>query len=152
MKLTVELVPKTVWYRNVRSNVSRQQWDKIRKRCYKLAKYKCEVCGSVGPKHPVECHEIWHYDDKNYIQTLTGLIALCPNCHKAKHPGLAKINGETELVINQLMTVNDMTRKEVIKYMSEAFQVYRDRSRYEWSTDLSYLLNYTDDMDMDGLI
>ena len=58
MKLTIELVPKTSWYSNVRSNVSRSQWDKLRKKCYLNADYKCEVCGDTGIKQgfkwPVE--------------------------------------------------------------------------------------------------
>ena len=29
MKLTIELVPSTAWYSNVRSNVSKEEWDKI---------------------------------------------------------------------------------------------------------------------------
>ena len=27
MKLTIELVPQTAWYSNVRSNVSKAEWD-----------------------------------------------------------------------------------------------------------------------------
>jgi len=82
MKLTIELVPSTAWYSNVRSNVSKEVWDIIRKKSYAKANYKCEVCGDVGTNqgvgHKVECHEIWHYDDDSHTQTLTGLISLCP--------------------------------------------------------------------------
>ena len=60
IKLTIELVPKTAWYKNVRSEVSKDRWDELRKECYRNANYKCEVCGGTGPKWPVECHEIWH--------------------------------------------------------------------------------------------
>ena len=70
MKLTIELVPSTAWYSNVRSNVTSSQWDVLRKECYKNAGYKCEVCGGKGPKHPVECHEIWEYNDESFTQTL----------------------------------------------------------------------------------
>ena len=59
MKLTIELVPQTAWYSNVRSNVTKSEWDVLRKACYKAAGYKCEVCSGKGPKHPVECHEMW---------------------------------------------------------------------------------------------
>ena len=65
-KLTIELVPKTSWFTNLRSLVSKEQWDKIRNKVYWKAGYKCEICGSKGPKWPVECHEIWHYDLVNY--------------------------------------------------------------------------------------
>jgi hypothetical protein len=50
MKLTIELVPKTSWYSNVRSNVSKDEWDKIKKKCYIKANYKCEICNGIGDK------------------------------------------------------------------------------------------------------
>ena len=88
--LTIELVPSTCWFSNVRDHVSKSIWDKLRKATYRQSNYRCEICGDRGSKHPVECHEIWHYDDDKYIQTLTGLTALCPDCHRVKHIGLAQ--------------------------------------------------------------
>jgi len=55
----------------------------------KKAENLCETCGGCGPQYPVECHEIWNYDDTRLIQKLDGLIALCPDCHEVKHIGLA---------------------------------------------------------------
>ncbi len=36
MKLTIELVPKTAWYSNVRSNVTASKWDKRSKYNWEL--------------------------------------------------------------------------------------------------------------------
>lgn len=141
IKLTIELVPKTAWYKNVRSEVSKDRWDKLRKECYRNANYKCEVCGGTGPKWPVECHEIWHYDDVNKKQTLTGLIALCPDCHTVKHPGLAEIQGRFNVVIEQLMSVNDIEYWEATSYVEQAFDVWRERSEHQWELDITYLEN-----------
>ena len=62
-KLLIELIPKTCHYSNVRTTVSKQEWDKIRFISYAVADNKCEICGDVGTnqgyKHNVECHEIW---------------------------------------------------------------------------------------------
>ena len=77
-KLTIELVPSTSWFNNVRSQVSAQEWDIIRHIVYAKANNICEICGGKGNKHAVECHEIWEYDDKEHIQKLIGMIALCP--------------------------------------------------------------------------
>lgn len=142
MKLTIELVPKTAWYSNVRSLVSKEQWDVIRKRCYLQANYKCEICFGKGPAHPVECHEIWEYDDVNHIQTLTGLIALCPKCHQVKHAGLASINNKTDEVIRQLMIVNSMTKQEAMDYHANAFELWHNRSKNEWKCNTDYLTTY----------
>jgi hypothetical protein len=143
-KLTIELVPKTAWYTNVRSNVSKAEWDVIRRKSYKLANYKCEVCNDVGPNHPVECHEIWDYNDETKTQTLTGLIALCPNCHKVKHPGLAEMRGEQNIVLEQLQKVNGMSIDEALMFLADAFEVWRERSQHEWKLDISYLEEYLD--------
>lgn len=139
MKLTIELVPKTAWYSNVRSNVTTAEWDVIRKECYKKAGYKCEVCSGKGPKHPVECHEIWEYNDESLKQTLLGLIALCPDCHSTKHVGLAQIQGRFEVVLNQLMTVNEITKEEAEKYVNECFDVWEKRSQNDWELDITFL-------------
>lgn len=48
MKLTIELVPTTCWYSNVRSNVSKAEWDIIRKESYSNANNCCEICKSTG--------------------------------------------------------------------------------------------------------
>lgn len=139
MKLEVELVPKTAWYSNVRSKVDRNTWDQIRRKCYRKANFICEICGGKGDQWPVECHERWHYDDENKKQTLEGLIALCPNCHKTKHAGRSIALGDREVVLEQLMKVNDMTKSEAIEYIDEVFTVWRERSQHQWELDITYL-------------
>lgn len=135
--LTVELVPASNWEHNVRSEM-KENWISIRRSVYKEAGYKCEVCGGVGGKHPVECHEIWSYDDEHHIQKLEGLIALCPACHKAKHWGYALLNGLEKVVREQIKTVNGWKDQDVDKYINEAFALFEIRSRFDWTLDLSY--------------
>lgn len=143
MILTSELVPKTAWYSNVRSNVSKTQWDIIRKKSYKQYNNVCGVCGDNGKNqgfnHAVECHEIFEYDDINHIQKLTQLISLCCHCHFVKHPGLAKINGNEKIVISQLMKVNSITENEAALYIENVFNIWTERSKYEWKLDITYL-------------
>lgn len=139
LKLTIELVPKSSWYDNVRSHVSKEVWDKLRNEVYFQASYKCEICGGKGHKWPVECHEVWEYDDVNHIQKLVRLIALCPNCHMVKHPGLAKIKGNSDLVLLQLSKVNEMTKEEALEYVNKAFAIWQERSKHQWTVDISFL-------------
>jgi hypothetical protein len=145
-KLTIELVPKSSWYSNVRSNVSKAEWDRLRHKSYEQAGHICEICGDVGTnqgyRHKLECHEIWDYDDQALTQTLTGLVSLCPNCHTAKHPGLATINGKLGIVVEQLMNVNDMTAKDAEEYLNEAFDIWRKRNKNNYTLDISFLDNY----------
>ncbi len=142
MKLTIELVPSTAWYSNVRSNVTTTEWDVLRKECYKKAGYKCEVCAGKGPNHPVECHEIWEYDDDACTQTLEGLIALCPDCHSTKHFGFARVSGKEKEAKLHLMKVNDLTEEQADKYIEEVFMIWEQRSKYDWTLDISFLNKY----------
>jgi 5-methylcytosine-specific restriction endonuclease McrA len=144
-KLLSEIVPSTSWYNNVRSNVSKKEWDYLRKKSYESAGHKCEICGDTGKNqgfnHNVECHEIWEYDDSTHTQKLTGLISLCPYCHKVKHPGLAGLNGETDIVLNQLMKVNEITEPKAKELLAIAWDKYFERSLHDWKLDISYLEN-----------
>lgn len=145
-KLTIELVPQSCWYSNVRSNVTKQEWDFIRRKCYAKAEHKCEVCGDTGKNqgiaHAVECHEIWQYLSATKTQKLVGMVALCPRCHKVKHPGLAQIRGETEIVVKQLMKVNSMSRMDALAYIEDAFREWRQRNESKWTLDISMLNDY----------
>ena len=138
-KLTIELVPQTAWFSNVRSMVSKEDWDILRKEAYKKANYKCELCGGVGSKHPVECHEIWEYDDQNHTQKLLGLIALCPSCHEVKHMGLASVRGRQDIATQHLAKVNNWSKNQVNQYVDEQFNKWQKRSGYEWEIDLKWL-------------
>lgn len=142
MKLTIELVPTTSWYNNVRSNVSKEKWNIIRTKSYKKANYKCEICNGKGDDHPVECHEIWDYNDEKNIQKLIGFISLCPNCHKTKHIGLSMLYKQEDIAIEQLMKVNNMTEEEALEYIDKSFEIWHERSNKKWKIEISYIDKY----------
>lgn len=137
-KLTIELVPKTAWFKNLRSELSKEQWDRLRKDCYRQANYICECCGGKGDKWPVECHEVWKYDDKNKLQTLIRLISLCPSCHEVKHIGLASIKGRKEIATKHLSKINGWGLTQTENYINAAFSLWQQRSKYKWSMDISW--------------
>ena len=140
-KLTIELVPQTAWFSNIRSMVTKENWDILRRATYKNANYRCEVCGGIGSEHPVECHEIWQYDDNNHIQKLMGLTALCPSCHEVKHIGLASVRGRQDIAKKHLVKVNSWSKEQVDKYVDEQFEKWQQRSKHEWKIDLKWLEN-----------
>jgi hypothetical protein len=141
MKLTIELVPKTCWFSNVRSQVTKADWEILKKETSKNAKRKCEICAGRGPKWPVECHEVWSYDDKKKIQKLERLIALCPSCHEVKHIGFAGTRGRSYIATEHLANVNDISVDDATDYVHGAFVLWRDRSQYNWELDISWLDN-----------
>lgn len=140
-RLSVELVPSTCWASNVRTNISAEEWDRIRKSVAKKAGHRCEICQGIGPKWPVECHEIWHYNDKKLVQTLNGLIALCPSCHEVKHIGLATLKGRGKEAERHLAKVNGWSAPQAADYIKKQIAVWTERSEKQWSLDMSWLEN-----------
>ena len=141
-RLTIELVPSTSWYHNVRGLVDEPVWDRIRRKVYRQAGYRCELCGGRGPAHPVECHEVWRYDDQTRTQTLVGMIGLCPACHQVKHFGFANVRGRGADARKHLMRVNGWTPEQADTYIEQAFQVWEQRSQGPWTLDLQGLRPY----------
>ena len=139
-KLTVELIPKSSFYVNLRSVLSVDDWDLLRRDTYQKAGYLCDVCGSQGKKWPVECHEIWKYTENNY-QILSGLIALCPSCHEVKHIGLAGVRGRTHIAKAHLMNVNNWSNKQADKHINEAWRLWGIRSKQTWVLEQTWVYN-----------
>lgn len=142
MRLTIELVPSSSWLNNVRAILTSTQWDAIKKQVYSQAWYTCQICGGTGDKHPVECHEIWKYNDKKLIQKLVGMIALCPNCHMVKHIGLAQLNGKLDFALKHFIKVNKISKKSAISYLQKSFKKWNERSTKKWKLDISILETY----------
>lgn len=134
----VELVPRTCFYTNVRSNVTKGEWDVLRRAAYKRAGYTCKGCNVNGR---LEAHEIFSYNDANKLQKLEDIIALCHLCHMAHHLGFAKIKGEITAVREHLRTINGWSQKEMETYENHVFSVWRERSEHDWRLDLSWLDN-----------
>ena len=138
-KLTIELVPRTCWFSNVRTEVAISEWKQIQYQVFSAANRKCEICGGVGSKHPVECHEVWEYDDDKKTQTLIRCIALCPKCHEVKHIGLASKRGRLTQAIRHLAKVNGWSMADAEVYTDHAFEIWSQRSNFDWKLDISCL-------------
>jgi len=142
-KLTIELVPSSCFYSNVRSVLPTKIWDKLRKESYAKAKFKCEICkGSgldQGYRHALECHEIWDYQS-NGTQMLKGLISLCPKCHQAKHIGRTIAIGKGKEIYKHIATVNKWDSKMVEAYVGSCFQDHKERSKIKWDLNIKILV------------
>ena len=134
--LTVELVPASSWYNNVRSKVSTKEWDVIRKSVYKKAGNKCEICNSPGR---LECHEIWDYNDETNVQTLINMEALCNSCHLVRHIGRASITGKLDKAIKHLCKINNWSKSDAELYVESVFETWARRSKKEWVVDIEML-------------
>lgn len=139
MKLEIDLVPATSWYKNLRDLLPRSVWDRTRVKAYADSGYRCAICGA---KAKLNCHEIWEYDDEKHIQKLKGFIALCHLCHDVKHFGRTQIVAQQrrdyeyiEQVILHFAKVNNCNRDEFTKHQKKAFEQWREWSLQEWQID-----------------
>lgn len=48
------MVPQSLWGKNLRAVLRKQDWDVVRKTAYQQAGHRCCVCGGRGPRWPVE--------------------------------------------------------------------------------------------------
>jgi len=137
MKLEIELVPSTSWYNSLRKHIKQKDWNIIRKQTNEKYGFKCGICGSEGR---LNCHEIWKYDDKNNIQKLSGFISLCNMCHFVKHIGFANVlscQGKLDIkkIVEHFTKINKCTVSEFEKYQEKCFEIWKQRSKYEWTID-----------------
>ena len=140
VELFVDLVPRSAWFSNLRSELTVAEWAACKTMIFRRAHYVCEACGGRGPEHPVECHERWEYDDRTGIQRLVGLVAFCPSCHEATHYGSARIKGRSREAKAHLMAVNQWSSEIAADHIENAFQDWLRRSEREWALDATWLL------------
>jgi hypothetical protein len=137
LKLTIELVPGTSWYKSLNKLLPRSEWDRVRRRAYAQYGHRCGICGAEGR---LNCHELWEYNDATHVQRLSGFIALCDLCHFVKHLGFAGILAaegklDIESIVRHFMNVNQCDREAYEKHREQAFRQWAARSRHKWSID-----------------
>lgn len=77
-------IPKPLHGKNCqpRTIVGKTNWDKMRRRCYFNAKYKCEICGYESTKPAdIHAHEVFSIDYESGESKFERLICLCKKCH-----------------------------------------------------------------------
>lgn len=139
-KLNFELIPDSCWYSNLRTLLSKRQWDFLREEAKEKSGYKCSICGRKGL---LEAHERWSYDLDNGVQKLTDIIAVCKDCHSVIHIGRTQLVGDEERAENHFMKVNNATYAEYRKALKEANEYHKKLNQVpEWKLDLTYLQKY----------
>lgn len=139
------LVPESMWGVNLRSLLSKEDWNKLRHQCYRASSHRCQVCGVRGD--PPHCNEQWEFrynpphDPEAYIGTqyLARLACLCKPCHMVKHLGFAKISNQLEKTIEHMAQINEWSPEEARYAADKAFDDWDIRNKYQWKLDLSLL-------------
>ncbi|MBO7345696.1 MAG: HNH endonuclease [Clostridia bacterium] len=140
-KLNFELVPDSCWYSNLRSLLSKKQWDFLRAEAMERAGGKCVVCGKQTNR--LDAHERWSYDIENGVQKLEDIIAVCKDCHSVIHIGYTQLKGNEERAEKHFMKVNGCSYAEYRKALGIANELHQQRNSVpEWKLDLTYLKRY----------
>jgi hypothetical protein len=140
--LFVDLVPHSCWSNNVRSCVTEQDWERLRRPVFRRAGHRCEACGANedrATRRWLEAHERWHYDEQTGVQSLRRLIALCSPCHLVTHFGYANVTGRTDEAFAHLCAVTAMTHIQAWAHIRAAEDLWIERSARVWELDLSIL-------------
>lgn len=140
-KLNFELVPDGCWYSNLRSLLSKNQWDFLKKDARARANGKCMICGKKTTL--LEAHERWSYDIESATQKLENIIAVCNDCHSVIHIGRTQLLGNEQRAEKHFMEVNNCSYVEYRKALGEANDLHRKRNLVsEWKLDLTYLKRF----------
>ena len=142
--LTVDLVPQSAWYDNLRALLQPAEWDVVRGVTYRGANYRCQICGGRGEKWPVEAHERWAFDDAAGVQSLRAIEALCPACHEVTHFGLAELRGRRDAAFAHLMRVNGWSKDQALSHINDVFAIWRRRSARRWSLDARLVYTFAE--------
>ena len=143
-KLNFELIPDGCWYYNLRSVLTKEQWDFIKKDAKERSGGKCAACGRKTAS--LDAHEQWEYDEKNGVQKLKNVIAVCKDCHAAIHINRTWLKGDPERAENHYMKVNGCSYTEMRADMGKANETQKRLNLVsEWKLDLSWLKRYIKD-------
>lgn len=140
-KLEFELVPDCCWYSNLRTLLSKKQWDFLRADAKERAGGKCMICGKKVNR--LEAHEQWEYDEENCVQKLKDIVAVCHDCHSVIHIGRTSLLGDIERAEKHYMKVNNVSYAEYRKDLGKANEDHQRRNKVaEWKLDLTYLQRF----------
>ena len=140
-KLNFELVPDSCWYSNLRTLLSKKQWDFIRKDAIARSNGVCAICGAKVKR--LEGHEQWEYDEKNGIQKLVNVIAVCHDCHSVIHIGRTQLVGDIERAEKHFQKVNNCSYADYRKALGQANEDHQRRNQVsQWNLDLTWLQRF----------
>ena len=139
-KLYIDMIPKTTYFKNVRSLFNDSDWNLIRHHIYERVNYKCECCGKKKMKY-LDAHERWEFNEETQTQKLVRIIALCKLCHAATHYGHSKRTKNIEKINNHIKKINNYNDEELQEHINSSYALWKERNKIKWNLDFSILIN-----------
>lgn len=134
--LKIELVPSSSFYVSLRSILRPSEWRKISTEVRNKAGGICAVCRKRVGLRGLEAHEVWSYNEKTGIRSLTKIIPVCGECHTSIHIGKAEIEGRLKEAAVHYMHVNRCSAETFRKDLSSSYRIWQRRSGMTWKTEV----------------
>ena len=128
LKLLPVLIPKPLWGINAHNLLVGECWQRMRRDTFLRDKNRCVICGE---QKPLQCHEVFSFDDAEGIAVLTKLESRCEVCHDCNHLGrLYKTDPDAfKSALAYLGVINQLDPPDVIRLVKEAFRLHKTRTR-----------------------
>ena len=140
-KLNFELVPDGCWGYNLRSILSKTQWDFLKKDARERSGGKCAICGKLTTR--LDAHERWSSDETSGTVKLEDVIAVCKDCHSVMHIGYTQLKGDVKRAEEHFMKVNGCSYAQMREALGKANEEHQRRNKVgEWKMDLSYFKRF----------
>lgn len=150
----LNLIPKKLWYLNLRKMLSEQEWKKLSKKIREQHNYTCYCCrinSSKIPKNKFHTHESWWFNDQTKMVDLKALICVCEWCHLTIHFGYASLQKKSKEAYFHLKKVNHWNDEIARIYLEGEFEIWAKRSQQEWKINLSSFYDWIDEENMENI-
>jgi hypothetical protein len=144
--LKLELVPRRLWGKNLRSKkaLGKGRWDRLRRKLKESGHTSCAICGGTERLHG---HEVWKYVEwptpKRSVAKLLRVEMVCRKCHDINHWGMTNVLiamghiGHAGFIglRKHFRTVNGCRQKDFDRHIKIGFAVHRRQSAKRWRID-----------------
>lgn len=150
MRLKIQMIPKTMYEKNVRSELTTTDWQQLSRLIRYQAHGTCSICEAENlDLRDMDAHEVWDYiiekknGEKVYIQRLKEIIPVCKKCHAAIHIGHTKALGKQthtncyERAVDHFMEVNHCGYSKFVEKERKAHKKWLKRSKHKWKLDIN---------------
>jgi len=80
-------IPKYVQGKKIETAAGKRIWSRIREELLREHNMSCQICGfNTDKPGDLHAHEIWEYDENNFVLILKEIQLICTRCHGCQHP------------------------------------------------------------------
>lgn len=129
LKLMIEPIPRSSAMASLAKLLPKQEWDNLRRKVYRQARYRCQVCGKDGR---LNAHEVWQFNERTGFQFLMGFNCRCADCHGIAHLLNVRNDQISSRLAQHFMQVNKVGSEEFRSHLKVARSRQAQLDAREW--------------------